>query len=191
MAMAFLFRIQLWIFAWGQNDWHDIFRVDILNCMGLSIAVFSVMAVFPIHERARLCTVLGVVVACVSPLVSQLDWSAVPVIVKDYFAPNPNLFPFFPWAGYLAFGMGAGSILRLIKSENLQTSMQWTALMGLALIVTAQYFSNLPFSIYQRSDFWVDSPGLVFIKVGITMVILSLSYVWMETYGNLVEADIS
>ena len=37
--------------------------------------------------------------------------------------------------------------------------MQWTALFGLILIVTAQYFSNLPFSIYAKSEFWVDSPG--------------------------------
>jgi len=184
MSMAFLFRIQLFIFAWGQNNWQDIFRVDILNCMGLSIAVFSIMAIFPIHERARLCIVLGIIVSCASPLVSQLDWSGAPALLQDYLAPNANLFPFFPWAGYLAFGIGAGSILRLIKRENLQSSMQWTALFGLALTVTAQYFSNLPFSLYQRSEFWVDSPGLIFIKLGITLVILSFSYIWMETYGN-------
>ncbi len=183
-TMAFLFRIQLWAFGWGQNRWQDIFRVDILNCMGLAMAVFSVMAVFPIHERARYCVVLGIAVASVSPLVSQLDWSGVPSLVKDYLAPNPNLFPFFPWAAYLAFGIGAGSLLRLVKSDYMQTSMQWTAVFGLTLIVTAQYFSNLPFSIYQKSEFWVDSPGLIFIKLGITMVFLSIGYVWMETYGK-------
>ena len=185
IVMAFLFRIQLWLFAWGQTNWHEIFRVDILNCMGLSIAVFSVMAIFPIQERARLCIVLGILVACASPLVSQLDWSGAPEILKDYFAPNPNLFSFFPWASYLAFGMGAGSILRLIKREHLQSSMQWCMLIGLVLIVTAQYFSNLPFSLYQKAEFWVDSPGLVFIKLGVTMVILPVGYVWMETYGKM------
>ena len=184
MMMAFLFRIQLWVFSWGQNPWREIFRVDILNCMGLAIAVFSVMAVFPIHERARLCIVLGIAVACASPLVSQLDWSSVPEIVKNYFAPNPNYFSFFPWASYLAFGIGAGSILRLINREHLQSSMQWTTLIGLTVIVTTQYFSNLPFSLYQKSDFWVDSPGLIFIKLGVTMVILAFAYVWMETYGK-------
>src|ERR1700683_130164 len=29
-AIAFLFRLQLWIFAWS-NPWQEIFRVDILN----------------------------------------------------------------------------------------------------------------------------------------------------------------
>ena len=135
MTMAFLFRIQLWAFAWGRNPWTDIFRVDILNCMGFAIAVFSVMAVFPIHERARLCIVLGVAVACASPLVSQLDWSGAPEIVKNYLAPNPNYFSFFPWAAFLAFGIGAGSILRLTNPEQLQSSMQWTTLIGLAPIL--------------------------------------------------------
>jgi uncharacterized membrane protein len=183
-ALAFLFRLQLWAFAWGQTQWQEIFRVDILNCMGLAIAVFSVMAIFPIHERARLCIVLGILVACASPLVSQLDWSGAPELVKNYLAPNPNFFSFFPWASFLAFGIGAGSILRLINREHLQSSMQWCTLIGLAVIVTAQYFSNLPFSFYRKSEFWVDSPGLIFIKLGVTMVILSFSYVWMETYGK-------
>jgi uncharacterized membrane protein len=180
-TMAYLFRLQLWVFGWGQNSWHDLFRVDILNCMGLAMAVFSLMAIFPIHERARLCIVLGILVATVSPLVSQMDWTGVPEIVRNYLAPNPNLFSFFPWAAYLAFGIGAGSMLRVIKSEQLQSSMQWTALVGIILVVTSQYFSNLPYSIYQKSEFWVDSPGLVFIKLGVTMVLLAIGYVWMES----------
>lgn len=184
MAMAFLFRIQLWAFAWGRNPWTEIFRVDILNCMGFAIAVFSVMAVFPIQERARLCIVLGIAVACASPLVSQLGWSGVPEIVKNYLAPHPNNFSFFPWASFLAFGTGAGSLLRLANREQLQSSLQWTALIGLTMIVTAQYFSNLPFSLYHKSEFWLDSPGLIFIKLGITMVIVAFSYIWMETYGR-------
>src|SRR5580700_3325012 len=45
-AVAFLFRLQLWLFALGQNPWTDLFRVDILNCMGFALLVLSVMAIF-------------------------------------------------------------------------------------------------------------------------------------------------
>src|SRR5580658_1741739 len=43
--LAFAFRIQLWIFGFPAA-WQDLLRVDILNCMGFSIAVMSVMALF-------------------------------------------------------------------------------------------------------------------------------------------------
>ena len=40
-ALAFAFRLQLWIFGLPA-PWRDLFRVDILNCMGFSIAVLSI-----------------------------------------------------------------------------------------------------------------------------------------------------
>ena len=45
-TLAFLFRLQLWSFAFGQSSWTDLFKVDILNCMGFAIALMSVMAIF-------------------------------------------------------------------------------------------------------------------------------------------------
>src|SRR5260370_30230804 len=36
-SLAFLFRLQLWLFAFPQSPWTDLFKVDILNCMGLAI----------------------------------------------------------------------------------------------------------------------------------------------------------
>jgi fucose 4-O-acetylase-like acetyltransferase len=60
--------------------------------------------------------------------------------------------------------------------------MQWTVLIGFALIVTNQYFSNLPYSIYADSSFWTNSPTLIFIRTGIILAFLAGSYVWTE-YG--------
>src|ERR1700743_2655975 len=73
-AAAFAFRLQLWLFSFDKSTWKDIFRVDILNCMGLRLLVFSVMAVFRTQERIRLCAILGVAVAAAAPIVSGLDW---------------------------------------------------------------------------------------------------------------------
>src|SRR5687767_9025371 len=44
--VAYAFRLQLWLFAWPVSPWTDLLKVDILNCMGLAIAVMSVMALF-------------------------------------------------------------------------------------------------------------------------------------------------
>ena len=46
--------------------------------------------------------------------------------------------------------------------------MQWAAMFGVGMILMARYFANLPFSIYPKSDFWLDSPAQVLIKLGVT-----------------------
>lgn len=182
--LAVLFRLQLWVFAYPQSDWTSLFRVDILNAMGLGIAVMSVMAVFTTLERARLCAILGLMVAGISPLISLLDTSAVHPFLRSYFVPNAESFSFFPWAAFLAFGMSAGSIIRLVPKESLQVAVQWAAWMGVVLVGCAQYFSNLPYSIYPKSDFWVNSPALVLIKTGVILILLSFAYLW-NTYATL------
>src|SRR5579883_2289408 len=53
-ALAFAFRLQMFVFGWPAQ-WKDLFKVDILNCMGFAIAVMSVMAVFRTVERVKLC----------------------------------------------------------------------------------------------------------------------------------------
>lgn len=179
LGIAFLFRLQLWAFSLPA-PWTNLLKVDILNCMGVTIALMSVMVLFTTAQRARICAVLGLAIAAVSPLVSQINWSGVPWIVKAYLAPDYNYFSLFPWAAYLAFGMSAGSLLRLLKPEHLERAMQWLVLLGLAVILTARYFANLPFSIYPKSEFWLDSPAQVFIKLGVTLVFLAFAYLWTQ-----------
>jgi uncharacterized membrane protein len=179
--LAVLFRLQLWFFAYPQSDWSTLFRVDILNCMGFGIAVISVMAVFTTIERIRLGAILGLAIAAISPLVSQLDTSALHPFLRSYFVPSAESFSFFPWGAYLAFGLSAGSVLRVTPSAELHRVMQWGAWFGLVLVIGAQYFSNLPYSLYAKANFWIDSPALVLIKLGIALLLLSFAFLW-STY---------
>ncbi|HEX6895393.1 MAG TPA: heparan-alpha-glucosaminide N-acetyltransferase domain-containing protein [Bryobacteraceae bacterium] len=179
-SLAFLFRLQLWVFAFPGSPWTDLFKVDILNCMGFAIALMSVMAIFTTAERVRLCAGLGVAIAALSPLVSSVDWSWIPSQVSAYFVPSYQYFGFFPWAAFIAFGMSIGSVLRLIKAEYMGRVMQWGTLGGLVLILGGQYFSNLPYSLYPKSEFWLNSPGLIIIKLGVVMVIIAFAFLWTE-----------
>src|SRR6202012_4821361 len=104
-AVAFLFRLQLWLFSLAKSPASDLLRVDILNCMGLALMLLSVMAVFRTAERIRLCAILGVAIAAAAPVVSALDWSGVPTVLRNYIAPDHNCYGFFPWAAFVAFGM--------------------------------------------------------------------------------------
>src|ERR1700683_2681941 len=181
-AVAMLLRFQLWLFSL-PSPWTNMLKVDILNCMGFGIALMSAMALFTTAQRVRICAVLGLLFAGLSPLVSQMNWTGVPWILKAYIAPDYNFFSFFPWAAYLAFGMSAGSLIRLLKHEQYDRAMQWAAALGVAMILAARYFANLPFSIYPKSEFWLDSPAQVLIKLGVTLVTLAVAYVWTQ-YGS-------
>lgn len=181
--LAFLFRIQLYVFGYPDSPASELLRVDILNCMGFAMLIFAPMAVFSTRERIRLCTILGLVVACLSPFISMLDPNSVPALVRSYFFPSYNYFGFFPWASFLAFGMAGGSAIRLVKREDLGRAMLWTMCIGLGLAVGAHYASNLPYSIYPKSEFWLNSPGLILIKLGMVLMLLALAYLWIQAAG--------
>jgi hypothetical protein len=178
--LAFAFRLQLWLFGLPGSQWKDLFKVDVLNCMGMSMALLSVMALFRTAERARLCAILGLVIAGAAPLVSQLDLAALPWMVRAYLVPDYRFFGFFPWGAYLAFGMSAGSIIRVTSDESMERVMQWAAIVGGALILTCQYFSSLPFSLYSRSEYWLNSPAQILTKLGVTL--LAMAFLWTR-YG--------
>jgi hypothetical protein len=180
-ALAFAFRLQLWLL--GQPaPWTDMLRVDVLNAMGFSIAVFSVMAFFRTAERVRLCAVLGLGIAFAAPLISQLDWSGTPWLIRAYLVPDYHFFGFFPWGAYLAFGMSAGSVIRLLREEYNDRAMQWAALLGGALILGSQYFAGAGYSVYAKSDYWLNSPAQILTKLGVLLLMMSGAFVWTR-YG--------
>ena len=176
--VAFAFRLQLWLFTFGQNPWTDLLRVDILNCMGLALLVLSVMAIFRTTERIRLCAILGVAIAAASPLISNLDASMMPVLLRNYIVPDHAFFGFFPWAAFVAFGMSAGSILRVLKPEDVPATMQWFGWGGVVLGFAAYTISGMSPSIYPNSDFWLNSPALIFIKTGAILILIAFAWVW-------------
>jgi uncharacterized membrane protein len=179
-SLAFLFRLQLWLFAFPQSPWTDLFKVDILNCMGFAMALMAVMAIFSTSDRVRLCAALGAAIAAAAPLVSSMNWTWLPPSLSAYFVPSYQYFAFFPWASFIAFGLSIGSALRLAKPEHMSRMMQWGAVIGFTLILGGQYFSNLPYSIYPKSEFWLDSPGLIVIKLGVVMLMVAFAFIWTE-----------
>jgi len=182
--LAFAFRLQLWTFSGFPAPWQGVFKVDVLNCMGLSIAAFSAMALFRTAARARLCAALGLAIALLSPVVSQMNWSGVPWIVRNYVVPDYTSFGMFPWGAYLAFGISAGSVIRSISRDATGRCMRWAAVLGAALVLVCQYMANSPFTIYARSEFWLNSPAQVLTKVGVLLLMVSFAYLWTRHWAG-------
>jgi hypothetical protein len=82
----------------------------------------------------------------------------------------------------VAFGLAAGAIVKRAAADRFDRLMQWSVLISFGLILGGQYFSNIPYSLYTRSNFWSDSPALILIRVGICLVMMAGAYLWTE-YG--------
>ena len=181
--LAFAFRLWMWgsqIFA----PWRDLFKVDILNCMGFSLAVMSLTAVFRTAQRARICAGIGLAVAFLSPVVSQMDWSRVPWMVRAYLIPDHNFFGFFPWGAYLVFGVAAGSAIRAIPAEAMGKAMAWTAAGAAAALAACHYCAVAPFSLYAKSDYWLDSPAQILTKMSVTFLLLAFAFAWTRYFAG-------
>jgi peptidoglycan/LPS O-acetylase OafA/YrhL len=152
--------------------------------MGLGMAALAVLAVVPSRRRAHFAVVAALLIAAAAPVVANLAWGGVPQLIHEYLAPGlgRGRFAFFPCASYIGFGLALGAIVKRTAAEQIERLLAWCVPIGFALVFTAQYFSNLPYSIYPHSDFWTDSPTLILIRAGICLLALAGAYLWTE-YG--------
>jgi uncharacterized membrane protein len=186
LGIAYAFRITNWVGGLPNASLEELLKVDILNCMGLALAAFATVAWFDSNQRIRYALLGALAVAAAAPIVSGLQWGGVALPLRDYLVPSPSRgrFPFFPCGAYVGFGLAAGAIVRRTAVERMDRLMQWVVLIGFGLVLAAQYFANLPYSIYTQVDFWRTSPALILIRVGIALVLLAAAYLWTEYCTN-------
>ena len=182
LGLAFTFRFTNWVFSVPHASATELTKVDILNCMGVGMAVLAVAAVFRGDARTRFAVLAGLAIAAVSPVMTNLPWSGTPALLQEYLVPGAGRgrFPFFPCVSYIAFGQAIGSMVKRAPAERFERLMQWSMVVGFSMIFIGQYFSNLPYSVYPKTDFWTDSPALIVIRVGICMMIMAGAYLWTE-----------
>ncbi len=61
--------------------------------------------------------------------------------------------------------------------------MQWFALGGIAIAFGAYTISSMSLTIYTKSDFWLNSPALILIKLGVVYLCIAFAYVWTLQAG--------
>jgi fucose 4-O-acetylase-like acetyltransferase len=52
--------------------------------------------------------------------------------------------------------------------------------LGLGLVTVARAVADMPYSIYAKSDFWLNSPALTLIKTGSVLAMLAVAYLWIN-----------
>ena len=184
LALAGAQRIQNWMAAPPESGWNELLRVDILNAMGFALLVMSPLAVVGNKYRVRIAAAAGLLIALLSPVVSQLDWSRLPGPVRGYLVPDYAAFGFFPWGAFLVFGVSVGSLIRVLNAEQMERAIRWAAVAGCALLVGSCFLPAIPYSIYTKSDFWLNSPWVIFGKMGGILLMMAFAFHWTRRPGN-------
>jgi hypothetical protein len=104
-------------------------------------------------------------------------------------APQPWLFPIFPWSAFAFAGLAAGFILfddllfnsRLFKDRarnHTTETLAFFAAFGAAAILVARQLDRSSFHLYSTYDYWHTSPNFLMMRIGLLLVITFLSYAW-------------
>ncbi len=103
-------------------------------------------------------------------------------------APQPWLFPLFPWAAFAFAGLAAGFILfsDQARSRTVETLALFAAI-GAAAILAARQLDHSSLHLYSTYDYWHTSPNFLMMRIGMLLVIAFLSYAWcrwgLATWG--------
>lgn len=191
-----LFRILEYALGHKWVPWTDLFRVDILNTLGLSIMFMGVLCwlASPPPGKARTKTISAAL--AVSALIALLTpplWSIwrprfLPWPLESYIngvhtfgAPQRWLFPIFPWCAFAFVGLAVGLALltpRAHKDE--MRSFAVLAGVGVAAIALAVALDALPIKIYALQDFWGASPNFLMARCGVMLLLLAIAYGWCQ-----------
>src|ERR1035438_1787753 len=61
--------------------------------------------------------------------------------------------------------------------------MAWSAAGAAAAIAICHYCAAAPFSIYTKSDYWLDSPAQILTKLSVTLLLLSFAFAWTRYFA--------
>src|SRR5262245_30375590 len=179
--LAFLFRLQAFIVSPPSTPL-KLFRVDILNVMGPSMALVALAWVIGSSSTMRvwIYAIVATAVAMVTPIVRVSPLvDRLPVWFQWYVRPAGEFttFTMFPWAAFVFAGAAAGALIAAVRDEAAERRMHIAfAAAGVLLIAVGFVTAGQP-SIYQSSSFWTSSPTWFAIRLGILMLALVLCFV--------------
>jgi uncharacterized membrane protein len=205
-ALGLLFRIQEFALGFGHAPWTDLLRVDVLNILGISMMLMSVIcwltATVPsaaMSEKAAFSVgksrSLGIAGAlCAATLVAAITpplWTTyrpkfLPWPLESYIngvhifgKPQPWLFPIFPWVAFAFAGLAIGFFLFTDFAKR-REDLVFAAIGGAGMLtcVLSLLFDASSIRLYDGYDYWHTSPNFFLMRCGILLIILFGAYVW-------------
>src|SRR5437879_6274927 len=205
-GFGMLFRVQEFLLGRPYAPWTDLLRVDILNIIGIAIILMGLvcwLAAARIREvqassdaavgavpRLRYVSAAiaaAVLIALATPplwTTHQPRW--LPWYLESYIngvhnlgAPQPWLFPIFPWMAFAFAGLAFGFLLFSDWTRAHEaTAFVLTGLAGVLFAFLGWWLDARPRQFYAVYDFWHTSPNFFLIRTGVVLGIVFLAYAW-------------
>jgi uncharacterized membrane protein len=183
---ALLFR--LWMFASGRFlDPESLARVDVLNCIGLSLMACGLAVALPGRAlRMAACAGLFLAFALLAPVTWGAAWPAwIPEPLLAYVNGRlpQSFFPLLPWAAFTAAGAFAGLVLAgPLAGRDDRHVMLAVAPLGLLVMGLAELAGRIPLT-YGHQDYWKTSPAFTLWKLGAVFATFGILSVWDRLPG--------
>lgn len=180
LGYAFAFRVVM-LASGGFGRWADLLRVDVLNCIAVSLMLIALALALP-TGRGRLlaCGGLAAAIAVATPIAWDGGWwRGWPVPLAGYFTGRvrDSLFPIFPWASYAAAGAACGLLIARGRERGHEgRTIALLAAAGAFVIPAALLLHRYGPGLPATEDFWYTSPTYSAIKCAIVVLLLGASY---------------
>jgi uncharacterized membrane protein len=196
LGFGLLFRLQEYVVSLGWAPWSDLFRVDILNAIGVSMILMGVICwgamvlAGKTGTRSKLTGAAIMVAAAISAVTPMLwttwsphflHWELETYIngVHNLGTPQPGFFPIFPWTGFAFAGLAFGFLLMSEPARKLGAAAILAAGgVGIILIYVAKFLDSRELQIYPVFDFWHTSPEFFMMRIGFLLLFVVLAYAW-------------
>lgn len=173
IVLGYLFRLQEYVLG-GFWDWHDLYRVDILNCIGASMVVASVVTA-PIRRKPAYLTtaVATAAVVALGPIIGPHHFpSWLPRPLTSYLGGERPMawFPLFPSLAWPLAGVLIGHYWVRSSTDARKQAIAFvlTGVIGWLMmrgVETVRHFN--PYIIRYPSDLVQQmGPGTFFYRLG-------------------------
>ena len=182
-GLAFLFRLQSYVLSGFTAPAWTLLKVDILNVMGPAMiagAVLWLVGRTPIR-RVALFVAAVVTVVLLTPVIRNIGaLAALPNALEGYLRPIPGLtnFTFFPWLAFVLAGAVVGVILDAAQTASHDRRANIALGVGGGVLAVAAYQASFFPPLHPRSAFWTTSASFFFLRLGLMIVTLWLTWLW-------------
>lgn len=199
LALAYLFRIQEYILGHMSQVivdfpayWHDILRVDILNCIGACMVVVPVLAAPRRGRPAWLATLAAMLVFVgLGPIIGPARFPTwIPTWLSAYIGGQRPMswFGLFPWAAWPLAGVALGHFWVRASRDARRQAWAFVATGAggalLILIVTTirkidPYVIRYPSELVQQMG-----PGSFFYRLGMNGIVALIGWAAVRVWGT-------
>jgi uncharacterized membrane protein len=196
-GLGLLFRGQEYLLGYPKSPWTDLLRVDVLNILGLSMMLLSVLcwltaSAAPEKSNARAMRwslPFAAAIAVVTPWLwtthqpRWLPWPLESYIngAHIYAQPQVWLFPIFPWVAFAFVGLALGFFLFSEFSRTREFfAFATVGVTGIAASLLSMLFDTGPIRLYSAAiyDYWHTSPNFFLMRCGVLLALVFLAYAW-------------